>query len=72
MGEPRNPVRDALRFEQRPATSRLLIIGAGLCVLLLVGIIVSYLAKIPPAHILIIGLGIFWVFGRQVFRRRKS
>jgi hypothetical protein len=69
--ETRDPIIDAQRLSERPAASRLLTIVAVLSALLLAGVTVSYLADIPPAHILIVALGIFWLFGWRIFKWRK-
>jgi hypothetical protein len=69
--EPRDHVARGLAFQERPAAPRFLIVAAVLLVLLIAGLMLSYLAKVPPAHILIIALGLFWLFGWRIFKRRK-
>jgi hypothetical protein len=66
--EPRDPVSHGQRFEAQPRAPRLLIAVVVLSALLLIGLIISYLADIPPAHILITALGLFWLFGWRIFR----
>ncbi len=70
--EPRDPVAGGLHFQQRHAAPRLLVVAAVLAVLLLIGLALSYLSTVPPTHIIIIGLGLFWVFGWRIFKRRKA
>ena len=69
--ETRDPVARGLGFQKRPAIPRFLIVVAAFCAFLLVGLALSYLRTVPPAHILIIAIGLFWIFGWRIFRWRK-
>jgi hypothetical protein len=69
--EPRDQVARGLAFQERPHAPRFLIVAAVLCAFLLVGLALSYLYGVPPSHILIIALGLFWVFGWGFKRRKK-
>ena len=69
--EPRDPVRDGLRIQIRDRPPRLLIAFAILCVLGLVGLAVSYIASIPPAHIWIVLMiiGLLWLLAKDNKRK---
>jgi hypothetical protein len=69
---PRDPVSGGLHFQQRQAAPRWLIVAAVLAVLLIVGLALSYLYAVPPSHLLIIGLGLFWIFGWGIRKHRRS
>ena len=69
--EPRDPVRDARRFQEQSPAPRWLIVAAGVLALLVIGLALSYLANVPPAHIVIVALLLFWIFGWRTFRRGK-
>ena len=69
--EQRDSVREGMRFEKPKAAPRILFAIFLLAALALVGLIVSYLASVPPAHIMIVALIIafMWILGRR--GRRK-
>lgn len=62
--EARDPVRAGRRFEKRPRGTRILAVIAILCVLAIIGLAMSYVVTIPPAHILIVlmAIGVLWVW----------
>ena len=69
--EPRDPVRDGLRIQIRDRPPRLLIAFVILYVLSLVGLAVSYIASIPPAHIWIVLMiiGLLWLLAKDNKRK---
>jgi hypothetical protein len=69
--EPRDPVRDGLRIQIRDRPPRLLIAFVILYVLSLVGLAVSYIASIPPAHIWIVlmVIGLLWLLAKDYKRK---
>jgi hypothetical protein len=68
--KPRDPISGGLHFQAPPATPRFLILAAVLMALLLGGLALSYLAHMPPTHILIIALGLWLVFGWGIRRKQ--
>jgi Flp pilus assembly protein TadB len=69
--EQRDSLREGMRFEKPKGAPRILIALFALAALALIGLIVSYLASVPPAHIMIVGLivGFILILGRR--SRRK-
>ncbi len=67
--EPRDPISKGMRFEDRQPFPRVLITIAVLSALVLVAVVVSKLAEIPPAHIFIvafsIALGWLWLGAKR-------
>jgi Flp pilus assembly protein TadB len=70
--EPRDPIDAGLHFQHRQVTPLRLIVAVVLAALVLVGLVLSYLYTVPPAHILIVALVLCWLVGWGVQKRKKG
>ncbi len=73
MNQDTNSLRPPPSFGKPPPATRSfsLLIVAMVMALVLAGVAISYIAKIPPAHLLIITTGLLWV-GWQVRKGRRT
>jgi hypothetical protein len=68
--EATNSLRPPPSFGKPPPATRYLLVIAIITAIVLAGVVISYVAQIPPAHLLIIATGVLWL-GWQIRKGRR-